>query len=96
MILFEYFERHFAFFSTMLASSGAATFRSRLLAFLIEQLDNFVDINHGINKDLNKDVILSFFGAAIVGIMESYITKGISVSPRIVAEQVGILLNRNL
>lgn len=80
----------------MLASSGASTFRTRLLEFLIEELENDVDITQGINKGLNKDIILKFFGTAIVGIMESYITNGIPESPKVMAEQVGILLERNL
>lgn len=96
LIMFDYFERNFSFFSTMLASSGASTFRTRLLEFLIEELENDVDITQGINKGLNKDIILKFFGTAIVGIMESYITNGIPESPKVMAEQVGILLERNL
>ncbi|QGQ96551.1 TetR/AcrR family transcriptional regulator [Paenibacillus psychroresistens] len=96
LIMFEYFERNFSFFSTMLASSGSPTFRNRLLEFLIEQLKNNVDITQGINKGLNKDVFLNFFGIAIVGIVESYVTNGIPESPQVIAEQVGILLERNL
>jgi AcrR family transcriptional regulator len=96
LIMFEYFRLHFSFFSTMLASTGASTFRCRLLKFLIEQLKNNVDITQGINKGLNKEVILNFFGSAIVGIMESYIRNGTPESPKLVAEQVGILLERNL
>ncbi|MCM3630305.1 TetR/AcrR family transcriptional regulator [Paenibacillus glycanilyticus] len=96
LIFFEYFERHLSFFSTMLASSGAPAFRSRLLAFLIEQLADNTDITQGINKGLNKEVLLQFFGAAVVGIMESYIASGLPESPQVIARQVGILLERNL
>ncbi|MDR6553087.1 AcrR family transcriptional regulator [Paenibacillus qinlingensis] len=96
LIIFEYFEQYFLFFSIMLSSSASPTFRNRLLEFIIEQLKNDVDITQGINKGLNKDVILKFFGTAIVGLVESYVTNGVPESPKVVAEQVGILLERNL
>jgi AcrR family transcriptional regulator len=96
LIMFKYFQSNYSFFSTMLASSGAPTFRGRLLEFVIEELTNEVDITQGQNKGLSKDVILKFFGTAIVGIMESYITNGISEPPEVVAQQMGILLERNL
>ncbi|MGG0285819.1 hypothetical protein ABEY41_12000 [Peribacillus butanolivorans] len=62
----------FEYFSTMLASKGAPYFRSRFLEFVIEELKGEVNIIEGKNKGLNEDVILKFFGAAIVGITESF------------------------
>ncbi|MGW6254348.1 TetR-like C-terminal domain-containing protein [Peribacillus butanolivorans] len=73
-----------------------SVFRSRFLEFVIEELKGEVNIIEGENKGLNEDVILKFFGAAIVGITESYFRNEIRVSPQAVAEQVGILLERNL
>lgn len=96
LIWFEYFESNHSFFSTMLASKGAPHFRSRFLEFVIEELKGEVNIIEGKNKGLTEDVILKFFGAAIVGITESYFRNEIRVSPQAVAEQVGILLERNL
>ena len=96
LIWFEYFEGNYSFFSTMLASSGAHSFRNRFLKFVIEELKDEVDITEGKNQGLSKDVILKFFGTAIVGIVESYFTNGILEPAQVVAEQVGILLERNL
>lgn len=96
LIWFEYFERNYVFFSTMLTSKGAPLFRSRFLEFVIDELKNDVDVMKGINKGLSQDLILRFFGAAIVEVVESWITKGLSESTQVVAEQVGILLDRNL
>ncbi|KAA8745847.1 TetR family transcriptional regulator [Paenibacillus sp. UASWS1643] len=39
---------------------------------------------------------LRFFDTALVGIVESYFTNGLPRQPHFVAEQVGILLDRNL
>lgn len=80
----------------MLTSKGAPLFRSRFLEFVIDELKNDVDVMKGINKGLSQDLILRFFGAAIVEVVESWITKGLSESTQVVAEQVGILLDRNL
>jgi AcrR family transcriptional regulator len=96
LIWFEYFERNYSFFSTMLASKGAPSFRSRFLKLVIEELEDDLDLTEGKNQELNKDVILKFFGSAIVGIVESYFTNEISGSPKAIAKQVGILLERNL
>ncbi|MFC7686695.1 TetR/AcrR family transcriptional regulator [Ureibacillus sp. GCM10028918] len=96
LIWFEYFERNYAFFSTMLTSKGASLFRSRFFEFVIDELKSDVDVMKGINKGLSQDLILRFFGAAIVEVVESWITKGLSEPTQVVAEQVGILLDRNL
>ncbi|QYK67540.1 MULTISPECIES: TetR/AcrR family transcriptional regulator [Paenibacillus] len=96
LIWFEYFEAHFSFFSTMLSSKGAPYFRNQFLKFVIEELSGEVDTTVGINKDLSSEVILLFIGNAIVGITESYFKKEIPDPPKVVAEQLGVLLERNL
>ncbi|WP_276614170.1 TetR-like C-terminal domain-containing protein [Paenibacillus favisporus] len=37
-----------------------------------------------------------FFGAAVVGAVEWWFRNGMTVPPRVMAEQTGILLDRNL
>ncbi|WP_248562698.1 TetR/AcrR family transcriptional regulator [Niallia sp. NCCP-28] len=95
LIWFEYFERNSSFFSSMFASKGAPAFRSKFLKFVIEELENEVGVNKGQNQGLSKDLILKFFGAAIVEIVEAWFTNELSESTQVVAEQVGILLDRN-
>ncbi|KXZ15204.1 hypothetical protein AXI58_02775 [Bacillus nakamurai] len=96
VIWFKYFESNYLFFSTMLTSKGASAFRSKFLELVIEELKGEVNITEGKNQGLSKDVILTFFGSAIVGVVESYFTKGIPDPPHVAAEQLGILLDRNL
>jgi AcrR family transcriptional regulator len=93
---FEYLESHYLFFSTMLASKGAPSFRSQFLEFLIEEFKDEVDNTNGKNNGLNEDVILQFIVTSYVGIVEWWITNGMPYPPRVMAEQVGILLERNL
>ncbi|MED4070990.1 TetR/AcrR family transcriptional regulator [Priestia endophytica] len=96
IIWFEYFGRNFLFFSTMLASKGAPTFRSRFLEFVIEELRVDIDVIKGKNQGLNEEIILQFFGTAIVGIVEWWFKNKKPSSPEVVAKQVGTLLDRNL
>ncbi|MCU5707873.1 TetR family transcriptional regulator C-terminal domain-containing protein [Bacillus wiedmannii] len=86
LVWFEYFERNCSFFSTMLASKGAPTFRSHFLKFVIEELEGEVDVSKGKNQGLNKDLILKCFGAAIVEIVTAWITNGLSESSKTVVE----------
>jgi len=52
-------------------------------------------VNKGLNQGLSKELILKFFGAAIVEIVEAWFTNELSEPTQVVAEQVGILLDRN-
>ena len=95
LIWFEYFERNYQFFSTMLTSKGAPAFRSQFLNFVIEELEGEIDVTNGKNQGLSKDIVLKFFSAAIVETVIAWITNGLSESSNVLAEQVGILLDRN-
>ncbi|NBD24957.1 TetR/AcrR family transcriptional regulator [Paenibacillus glycinis] len=95
-IWFAYLERKHAFFSSMLQSKEAASFRSRFFAFVIERLAHHLNVSEGVNQGLSKDVLLHFFGNAVVGIVESWFNDGLSEPADVVAQQVGRLLDRNL
>jgi AcrR family transcriptional regulator len=96
VIWFDYLEHNYLFFSTMLLSKGAHSFRSQFLEFLIEEFKDEVDITEGKNHGLNKDIILQFIATSYVGVVEWWITKGMPYPPQVMAEQVGIMLDRNL
>ncbi|MFH5183531.1 TetR/AcrR family transcriptional regulator [Paenibacillus sp. TAB 01] len=96
LIWFAYFEKNHSFFSTILTSKGAPSFRSRFLKLVMEELENELNLKEGINQGLNKAIVLPFFGTAIVGTIESYFTNEIREPAPLVAEQLGRLLERNL
>lgn len=93
---FEYFEKNYSFFSTLLTSSKASSFRSRFQELLIEEMKNDIDTTKVINRELNEEVLLQFIVTSFVGIAEWWITKGMPCPPRVIAVQLGILLDRNL
>ncbi|WP_391559214.1 TetR/AcrR family transcriptional regulator [Robertmurraya sp.] len=90
----EYFESNYLFFSTMLASEGASYFRSRFLEFNIKEFKKDVDLTKGKNSGHNEDVIVQFVANAYVGIVEWWLKNGMPYPPRVMAEQVGDLLER--
>jgi AcrR family transcriptional regulator len=94
LIWTEYFERHYSFFSMMLASKGAPYFRSRFLDFLIEEFTNEVDVTKGKNEGLNEDLLVRFVAAAFVGVVEWWFTNERPVPHHDLAEQLGTLLER--
>jgi AcrR family transcriptional regulator len=93
ILWFEYFERNYLFFSTMLASKGAPYFRNRFLEFVIEELKQDVGLTELSEDD---EIDIQFFGSAVVGIVEWWFKNGKPCSPEIVAKRVGMLLDRNL
>jgi hypothetical protein len=50
----------------------------------------------GENQGFSETMILTFFGSAIVRVVETYFMKGIPDPPEVVAEQMGMFLDRNL
>jgi AcrR family transcriptional regulator len=94
LIWFEYFKRNYLFFSTMLASKGAPSFRTQFLEFVIEGLKAEVNIIEGKNIGLTEDVILRFIGGAYVEVVEWWFTHGMPYPPGVMAKQVGILIER--
>ncbi|PAF33255.1 TetR family transcriptional regulator [Paenibacillus sp. 7516] len=95
-VWFEYFERNYLFFSTMLISKGAPYFRSRFLELVVQEYRPEVDTSEGINQALSEEVILQFFASAIVGVVEWWFKNGMPLTAQDMAEQTGALLDRNL
>lgn len=93
---FEYFEKNYLFFSTMLASKGAPSFRNRLIDFVMIGFKGEIDKESGRNAELNEDVMLQYAGTAYVGVIEWWIRNGMPYPPQVMAKQVGELLGRSL
>lgn len=93
---FEYFQTYYLFFSAMLVGRGASHFRAQFLEFSVELLKGEVDTTEGKNKGLSEDIILRFVAAAYVEIIEWWFKNGMPYPPRIMAEQVGGLIERIL
>lgn len=96
LVWFDYFERNYLFFSTMIASQGATSFRSRFLDFVIEGLQTEVNTTEEKNFGLDEQIILRFIAAAYVDVVEWWFKHEMPHPPRMMAEQVGRLIERIL
>jgi AcrR family transcriptional regulator len=94
-IWFDYFADNHLFFSIMLNTKSAAFFRIRFLDLVVQEYKVEVDVSEGKNQNLSEDIILQFFGAAVVGTVEWWFRNGMPIPPRVIAEQTGTLLDRN-
>lgn len=95
-VWFEYFASNHLFFSTMLTTKSAAYFRRRFLELVVEEFKIEVDVTEGKNQGLREEVVLQFFGSAVVGAVEWWFKNNMQIPPRVMAAQTGILLDRNL
>jgi AcrR family transcriptional regulator len=97
---FDYFEKHYLFFSAMLASKDAkgapSSFRTRLLASFMEGFKSEIDRDSGRNAEIAEEVMLQYAGTAYVGVIEWWIRNGMPYPPQAMARQVGTLLGRSL
>lgn len=98
VLWFQYFERHSLFFSALLASKGSPFFRTRFLAFFLDELEDENGLseenNHGLTEGM--EVEKQFLGAAVVGVIEWWFKNEMPLSPSIMAQRLGALLERNL
>jgi AcrR family transcriptional regulator len=92
--IFEYFQKNYLFFSTMLVGGGAENFRAQYIEFSVELLKNEVVTAEGKNKGLSEDIILRFVSAAYVEVVEWWLKNQMPYPPRVMAEQVGVLVKR--
>lgn len=99
LLWFEYLERHYLFFSAMLASKGSPFFRNQFLAFFLQELGKKENnLPEESNQELadGEIVDIQFLGSAIVGIVEWWFKNKKPLSPLFMAERLGTLLERNL
>ncbi|MDR4947139.1 TetR/AcrR family transcriptional regulator [Neobacillus cucumis] len=96
-IFFEYFEKNYLFFSTMLASKEATpSFRSKFLEYSIEGFKEELYKTNGKNEGLSEDTIVTFAANAYVGALEKWLKDGMPSPPIVMAKELGILLERIL
>lgn len=92
----KYFEQNYMFFSTMLSSKCSYFLHSQfmdLLATLTKYDLNVTDLK---SRGINEDIMIHFIGSAIAGLIEWWISQGMPVSPQVLAEQLGMLIDKNL
>jgi AcrR family transcriptional regulator len=92
--IFEYFQKNYLFFSTMLVGGGSHNFRAQYIEFSVELLKGEVNTAEGKNKGLSDEIIVRFVSAAYVEVVEWWLKNEMPYPPRVMAEQVGLLIKR--
>ncbi|MDR4947573.1 TetR/AcrR family transcriptional regulator [Neobacillus cucumis] len=92
--IFEYFQKNYLFFSTMLVGGGSHNFRAQYIEFSVELLKSEVNTADGKNKGLSEEIIVRFVSAAYVEVVEWWLKNEMPYPPRVMAEQVGLLIKR--
>ncbi|AZB42045.1 TetR/AcrR family transcriptional regulator [Bacillus sp. FJAT-42376] len=90
----EYLQSNYLFFSTMLASEGAPSFRHQFLKFNIAEFKKDVDLTSGKNLGQNEEIVAQFVANAYVGVVEWWLKNEMPYPPQVMAEKVGELIER--
>lgn len=90
---FKYFEKHAFIYTTLLINKGIPAFRKRMTDAIMRGLGEQVDVS-GINRDMNKEMVIQFIASAIVGVMEWWIINSMPYSATDIVEQLWSLLER--
>ncbi len=90
---FKYLEEHAFFYSKMLMSKSTTAFRHRLHALMAKSIEEQLDRN-GINKAVNKEIMIQYFASATIGVIEWWITNSMPYSSEYMAEQLLALMER--
>lgn len=90
----EYFEEHFLFYTCMLSNKGMPSFRDRMHQLMVEGIHEQLNMS-GINKGMNKEILVQFMASAIVGIVEWWILNNMTVPASQLARELWTLLERN-
>lgn len=93
LLWFEYFEKNYVFFSTMLASDGDTFFRSQFLEFVVQEVKKHHTPDRE-NQALNQEIFIQFLGSASVGLVEWWIKNNIPLSPRDITQQLEGFLDK--
>ncbi|WP_017549428.1 TetR/AcrR family transcriptional regulator C-terminal domain-containing protein [Salinicoccus carnicancri] len=86
---FEYIEKHFIFFSSMLGGNSTEHFRKRFLQLILD--DTRVEMEDFIEGERDREVAARFFSYGVLGIIEWWLASDQPEDARTIAERTGLL-----
>lgn len=93
--LFQYFEEHYSFYSSMLTNKGLTCFQEQLIQMVKSGIKERLQIGE-INPEDNKEVVVQYMASAFVGVVEWWITNNMPVAPQMMAQQLGDIFEKNV
>lgn len=90
----KHLEEHSFSYHTLLINKGAPTFRNQLLNVMKVGMREQLELS-GINRNMNKEILIQFWSSAIIGVIEWWIAQSMPYPAEEVTEQLWSLLERN-
>src|SRR5579859_1979679 len=90
---FEHLEQHAFLYGTLLANKGVPAFRNRLMAVMLQILDEHIETS-GLNQHMNREILVQFLASAIIGVLEWWITQKMPYPATDMVEQLWLLQER--
>ncbi|MFJ8456079.1 TetR/AcrR family transcriptional regulator [Bacillus paramycoides] len=85
--MFQYFEEHYLFYSSMLSNKGTSRFHDKMMSMTINEMNERIKMGD-INQGLNKEVVVQYMASAFVGVVEWWIKNNMPHSPQFMAQQL--------
>ena len=85
--MFQYFEEHFLFYSSMLKNKGIPCFHDRLLLITMQGMNERMKTGD-INQEENNEIVIQFMASAFVGVVEWWIKNNMPHSPQYMAQHL--------
>nr|WP_264373572.1 TetR/AcrR family transcriptional regulator [Paenibacillus psychroresistens] len=92
--MFQHFEEHFLFYSSMLSDQGITCFQEQLSRLVKNGITERLKTGE-INQEDKKEIVVQFMASAFVGVVEWWIKNNMSLSPQIMAQEVWDIFERN-
>ncbi|MFC4807971.1 TetR/AcrR family transcriptional regulator [Paenibacillus sp. GCM10023250] len=92
--LFQYFEEHFSFYSSMLTNKGITCFQEQLILMVKKGITARLKIEEMKQED-NNVVVVQYMASAFVGVVEWWIKNNMPLSPQMMAQQLGDIYEKN-
>lgn len=92
--MFQYFEEHFLFYSSMLSNKGITCFQEQMNFMVKNEITERLKTGE-INQGDNKEVVVQYMASAFVGVVEWWIKNNMPLSPQIMAQQLWDIFDKN-
>lgn len=94
VIIFDYFEDNYLFYSTLFANQGLVFFRDQFKEVIFNQINQQVltDLEQ---ESLNKEFLTQFISSAIVGVVEWWLANKMPLTTKEMAENTFKLFKQN-
>ncbi|MFC4807803.1 TetR/AcrR family transcriptional regulator [Paenibacillus sp. GCM10023250] len=93
--LFQYLEKHYLFYSSMLSNKGLICFREQLVSMVKSGIEERLKVE-GFRGESKPEVAIQYMTSAFVGVVEWWINTNMPFTPKEMAKQLKDIFEINL